>query len=216
VADEGWIVRNKLVWHKPAPMPASVRDRFTCSWEPLYLLSRSRSYNFNLDAVRVPHKTTARPRQGKPAKYGGASHPSWAGPLAGSNDGVDKVHAEGRVGHPLGRNPGDVMTIATAGFRGAHFATFPPRLIERPILAGCPERVCQRCTAGWLSVDDQLEPACLCEAGWRPGRVLDPFMGAGTVALVAERHGRHWLGIELNPAYRDLALERLRQDGAGR
>src|SRR5262249_48019537 len=74
----------------------------------------------------------------------------------------------------------------------------------------CPERVCSGCGTPWTPVhDSQPVQACPCSAGWRPGLVLDPFMGAGTVALAAERHGRDWLGIELNPAYRDLALQPL-------
>jgi site-specific DNA-methyltransferase (adenine-specific) len=203
--DRGWVVRNKLVWAKPNPMPASVADRLNTTWEPLYLLVRSRNYYFDLDAVREPHRSR-RPagRIGHGVKYDGRV-PAWAGPLAGTNSGLLKARAEGRSGHPNGKNPGDVWTVPPAAFRGAHFATFPERLIEKPLLATCPERSCRRCGLPWV----KGTPTCRCHAGWSPGLVLDPFMGAGTVAVMAQRHGRDWLGIELNPTYRQLALRRL-------
>lgn len=210
LAEKGWVVRNKVVWAKPNPMPASVRDRLACSWEPLYLLVRSERYHFDLDAIRVPHTSVRRATPGAthPGKYGG-KRPSWAGPLAGANDGLERAHRAGRVGHPLGKNPTDVWTLATAGYRGAHFATFPLRLIERPLLAAVPERVCVACTAPWRRTETALYAVCGCRADWRPGIVLDPFMGSGTVAVAAEAHDRDWLGIELNPDYRALALERI-------
>jgi hypothetical protein len=93
--------------------------------------------------------------------------------------------------------------------------------VRRPLLATCPERLCAACGAPWrrarqrlhgrlLAVGD-LQAGCGCDAGWRPGIVLDPFMGSGTVALVAEQERRDWLGIELNPAYIELAEARLAQ-----
>lgn len=210
LADRGWMVRNKIVWAKPNPMPASARDRLTCTWEPLYLLVRGPSYYFDLDAIRVPHRTRRRPQQrpSRGTKYS-TTRPGWAGPLAGANDGLLRARAEGRVGHPLGKNPGDVWTVPTASFRGAHFATFPQRLIERPLLATCPQRVCASCGTAWRRPGGGLRPQCACRADWRAGIVLDPFIGSGTVAVVAERLERDWLGIELNPDYRDLALERI-------
>jgi DNA modification methylase len=121
----------------------------------------------------------------------------------------------------LGKNPGDVWPLATAGYRGAHHAVFPERLVERPLLATCPEKVCSRCgrpwtrepirTLGHLAVAGELQPTCQCDAAPHPGIVLDPFMGSGTVASTATRLGRHWLGIELNPAFAELANERLSQ-----
>jgi DNA modification methylase len=205
----GWIVRNKVVWAKPNPMPASVRDRLSCSWEPLYLLVRHQHYVFDLDAIRQPHRTIRTPsRSTKPAKYGGL-RPTWAGPLAGTNDGLERAQQEGRAGHPLGKNPGDVWSIATAGYRGAHFATFPPPLLDRPLRATCPERVCAGCGNPWQRSNGALIPGCGCGATWLPGLVLDPFMGAGTVAVAAEAHRRDWLGIELNPDYRRLAMDRI-------
>ena len=143
-------------------------------------------------------------------KYESADR-SWAGPLAGKNDGLAKARAEGRAGHRLGKNPGDVWTIPTGTFKGAHFATFPERLIHRPILATCPARTCDRCGAPWAqSQGIATVPSCSCGIRtFTPGIVLDPFMGAGTTAVAAVRHGRDWVGIELNPEYRDLALTRI-------
>ncbi len=210
----GWVVRNRICWAKPNPMPSSVADRFSTTWEFLYLLTRSRSYFFDLDIVRRPHRSQRTPRpQRTTAKYGG-TRPVWAGPLAGANDGLERIRAEGRPGHPLGANPGDVWTIATAGYRGAHFAVFPVDLVRRPLLAGCPERVCRRCGLPWereLRRDHlgDIAPPCECDAGWRPGIVLDPYMGSGTVAIAAEQHDRDWVGIELNPAFVNLAWTRI-------
>ena len=214
LSKRGWRLRSKIVWVKPNPMPHSVTDRFTTAWEPMYFLVRNRFYFFDLDAVREPHRTKRSPRPLKvDAKYGG-TRPGWAGPLAGINDGLERVRAAGRPGHPLGKNPGDVWTIPTAGYRGAHFAVFPQALVERPMLAGCPERACVACDAPWTRERRRdhlgdIEPSCRCGPAWRPGRVLDPFMGAGTVAVVAERHQRDWLGIELNPAFVEMTTTRV-------
>jgi len=167
----------------------------------------------------VPHAS----KPGKPTKGRVAwSVPdTWRGPSTGSNTGLDHLKRAGLVGHPLGKNPGDVWPLATAGYRGAHHAVFPERLVERPLLATCPEKVCSQCgrpwkrepirTLGHLAVAGELLPTCQCNAESRPGIVLDPFMGSGTVASTATRLGRHWLGIELNPAFADLANERLSQ-----
>jgi len=213
LSQRGWVIRNKVVWAKPNPMPASVGDRLSCTWEPIYFLVRSRDYFFDLDAVREPHRSRRLARSSGQSKYEGAAR-GWAGPLAGSNDGLQRARAEGRSGHRLGKNPGDVWSIGTAGFRGAHFAVYPERLIERPLRATCPERICMVCRAPWERewrrdrIGD-LHPACACGAGWIPGLVLDPFLGSGTTAVVAERLGRRWLGIELNPAYARLAEQRI-------
>lgn len=225
LAVRGWIVRNKVVWAKPNPMPTSVKDRLSCTYEPIYLLTRSGRYFFDLDAIRVPHKSrprglTARSHHAKSEtgskpptvarpKYD-STRPGWAGPLAGRNDGLEKARREGRAGHALGRNPGDVFTVATAAYRGAHFATFPVALVTRPIKASCPAWTCSACGRPWLQA--QLMPTgpdCLCGAGRMPGVVLDPFMGAGTTAIAAHQVGRDWLGIELNPEYLNLALTRI-------
>jgi site-specific DNA-methyltransferase (adenine-specific) len=121
--------------------------------------------------------------------------------------------------HPLGKNPADCWQIA--GIRSKHHAaTFPAELIRRPILATCPEKVCLGCGQPWQRdrhpvrfADGQPRPRalvpCGCGVATRPGLVLDPFMGSGTVAVVARSLSRDWLGIELNPAYVKLTHERL-------
>ncbi|MCP3880853.1 MAG: site-specific DNA-methyltransferase [Sulfitobacter sp.] len=190
--EHGWRLRSKVVWAKPNPMPNSVTDRFSTAWEPLYFLVRAERYYFDRAGVREPHKTMRKPRPLKlDAKYGGA-RPTWAGPLAGANDGLERTRAEGRAGHPLGKNPGDVWTIPTAAYRGAHFAVFPEALVRRPVLAGCPERVCIGCGVPWQRERRRdhlgaIQPGCGCDEPWRAGRLLDPFMGSGTVAVAAER-----------------------------
>jgi site-specific DNA-methyltransferase (adenine-specific) len=221
LAADGWIVRNKVIWAKTNPMPASVRDRLAATHEYLYLLTRSRDYFFDLDAIRIPHTSTKKTPADTTADYPpiDSAPPTWAGPLAGNNTGLSRLKRDGRVGHRLGKNPGDVWTMPTASFHGAHFATFPQRLVLRPLLASCPERTCTGCgqpwtrnplrTLGHLAVAGRLAPRCDCGSGWKPGLVLDPFFGAGTVALVAEQHRRRWLGIELNPKFRDLAMNRI-------
>ena len=179
----------------------------------MFLLVRSSHPFFDLDSIREPHRSIRSPVSKPPSatKYGSTKRPPWAGPLAGSNGGLLKARAEGRSGHPLGKNPGDVWTVATAKFAGQHFATFPAALIERPLKATCPARVCVSCGAPWLVTDHRPRPNCRCKATWQPGLVLDPFMGSGTTAIVAERLGRDWLGIELKPEYVAMAMERIHE-----
>lgn len=211
---DGWLLRNKVVWAKTNPLPSPVRDRLTNSHEFIYFLTKQPSYFFDLDAIREPLRSK-RPPSGE------SQIPQAAlGKLAGRRDGLAAMVREGRSGHPLGKNPGDVWQVGSASYRGGHFATFPPGLIRRPILATCPPRVCTQCARPWrrstrrvVVKDGHSEPRpfvpCGCGAPTRRGLVLDPFFGTGTVAAVAKEHGRDWLGIELNPAYKPLAETRL-------
>jgi site-specific DNA-methyltransferase (adenine-specific) len=212
LAKDGWLVRNKVIWAKTNPMPSSIRDRLTLTWEVLYLLVRSPSYYFDLDAIRQPH-TTTRPKSGRKPL---GQRPEWAGPLAGSQDGLRRPRPAGVPGHVLGKNPGDVWQVATRGFKGAHFATFPGELIRRPILATCPALVCSDCGKAWKPVAGRgggpAGPSCTFPASPRPGVVLDPFFGTGTVGLVSRALGRDWLGIELKGEYVELARARLGLD----
>lgn len=217
--EDGWVLRNKVTWAKTNSMPASVSDRLACTWEVIYLFVRAPRYHFDLDAIRVPHRspTTRKPSRHPVPGYppATAGPPSWAGPLAGNNSGLSRLKAAGLAGHPAGKNPGDVWTMATSTFRGEHFATFPAQLVERPLLATCPQKVCTRCGQPWARPTtrthqlNDLAASCRCKAATRPGVVLDPFFGAGTVGLVAESHGRDWIGIELNPDFADLARKRI-------
>jgi site-specific DNA-methyltransferase (adenine-specific) len=215
LAADGWILRNICIWSKTNPRPTSVADRFNATYAQIFFLVRSRRYYFSLDEVRQPHRSRA-PRRARQAPVRPAG---WAGPLAGSHSGLLRARAAGQPDHWLGKNPGDVWRYPSSNFRGAHFATFPEVLVERPLLASCPAAVCVRCQAPWQRrVVDRtqgrpglgpLQAACRCRAPSRPGVVLDPFFGAGTVGVVAQRLGRDWVGIELNPDYAQLAAERI-------
>jgi site-specific DNA-methyltransferase (adenine-specific) len=224
--DDGWVIRNRVAWVKRNPMPNSVSDRLTCRWEFVYLLVRDHHYFFDLDAIRVAHRSAPnrRPSSAHPASR--PSVPPWAGPLAGSQDGLQRIKANGLAGHPLGKNPGDVIVTASSNYRGAHFATFPLKLITPLITATCPPRVCAECGRPWqrtgirqlgaLATLGKLQAVCQCRATSLPGIVLDPFMGAGSVAVAATQLARRWLGCELNPAFAELTSQRLAELAAAR
>ena len=162
---DGWYLRSDIIWHKPNPMPESVTDRPTKAHEYLFLLSKSERYHYDADAIREPDSGQDHPRNVLDRR-----EPT--GGLMSPHRGISR--AEGRVG--MGRNRRSVWTVSTTPFPGAHFACFPPALIEPCILAGSP-------------------------AG---GVVLDPIMGSGTTAQVATRLGRNFIGCELNPKYVEL------------
>lgn len=220
---DGWALRNKIVWAKSNPMPSSVRDRLTCTWEVLYLFTKQPGYFYDLDAIRTPHTTNHR-GQLKP-HFERPPREAWRGPNSDDASGLDALKAQGIIGHPLGKNPGDVWRIASSNYRGAHHATFPVALAERAIRAGSPEARCTICRLPWKrqllrslgssAVRGALGPACDCGTKSEPAIVLDPFFGAGTTAVAAERVGRNWLGIELNPDFADLARRRIQDTRAG-
>jgi site-specific DNA-methyltransferase (adenine-specific) len=217
LVSDGWLLRNKVVWAKANPLPSPAKDRLTNAHEFVYFLVKRSSYFFDLDAIREPLTS-----QRKPSK--GSRTPQAAlGVLAGGRDGLVAMQRKGLSGHPLGKNPSDVWRIGSSSYRGAHFATFPPELVRRPLLATCPPQVCTQCSQPWRRSLQrvvfeggipQSRPfvACVCQAPTRPGLVLDPFFGTGTVAMMAQRYRRDWLGIELNPDYLSLAEERLGMD----
>lgn len=228
LTQSGWLLRNQVVWAKPNAMPSSIADRFTPTHEFVYFFTRQPSYYFHLNAVRETARTRNTtpngkrrrnypPRDAVPALGGGTA------PRVDLNQGLASLKAAGQSSHPLGKNPGDVWQTPTASYRGAHFATFPLELVRRPLLATCPERVCTACGAPWQHATQvlggrklatgPLRAACS-HTDWRAGRVLDPFMGAGTVALAAETYGRDWTGIEINEAYARLAEQRLAENRA--
>ena len=213
---DGWTIRNKIVWAKTNTVPTSVRDRLATKHELIYVLTRQADYFFDLDAVRVPH--VSRPPKPRATTGPGKQRPAWLGPNSDGDLGLAALHAAGLRGHPLGKNPGDVWSMGVSTYRGAHFATYPPKLIERILRAGCPEKRCGDCRRPWIRPLRRrgataqrltLRPTCHCQAPAEPGVVLDPFIGAGSTAIAAETVGRDWLGIELNPTYRQLALDRI-------
>jgi len=176
---DGWYLRQDIIWHKPNPMPESVRDRCTKAHEYLFLLAKSERYYFDADAIAEP-----------------ASYPDDKRRPVGSKgawqlDGREQRENGG--GSPYEhdtttRNKRSVWTVTTKPFKGAHFATFPPDLIEPCILAGCPAS----------------------------GTVLDPFGGAGTTGVVAQRHGRNAILCELNQDYVEMAEKRIAADRISR
>lgn len=215
--DDGWLIRNKIIWAKRNGLPTSTTDRLACRYEVIYLLVRSPRYYFDLDAVREPHRS--RPPKPKPmATRPPKTRPAWRGPNGHDESGLTRLRSLGRVGHPLGKNPGDVWPMSVSNFRGAHFATYPRQLPERIIRAGCPERRCTACRQPWRRTVRRLgatalrglpRPTCDCGEVAEPGIVLDPFMGSGTTAIAAESLARDWLGIELSPDFARLAEARI-------
>lgn len=173
---DGWYLRQDIIWCKPNPMPEPVRDRCTKNHEYIFLLSKKPTYYFDAQAIRTPVKPGSVYR----ANRGGfkSDHPS-----AGNGEaGIDVESLKGRfVDVERGANKRSVWTVTTKSFKGAHFATYPPDLIEPCVLAGCPPE----------------------------GHVLDPFGGSGTTAGVAVANGRNATVIELNPEYAELIPKRV-------
>lgn len=169
---DGWYLRQDIIWHKPNPMPESVRDRCTKAHEYIFLFAKSQKYFFDHIAILEPFAN--RESRGKLKGERGSQ------PYAAAR-GNDRATSGGFPRVREGRNKRSVWSVVSRPFKGAHFATFPPDLIEPCILAGCP----------------------------KGGVVLDPFFGAGTVGIAAKKHHRRWIGIELNPEYAKIADKRL-------
>lgn len=220
LTQDGWRLRNKIVWQKANPMPHSVTDRLTCTWEVVYVFAKSDRYFFDLDALRAPH--LSRSPRANPDAVILTKRQQWSGPNTDDTTGLARMKALGRVGHPLGKNPGDVWTLPASNYRGSHHATFPVTLAERAIQAGCPERRCTACRRPYRrsvlrteknavvqATRGPLHPGCACSAPSEPGLVLDPFMGAGTTAVAAAQLDRDWGGIEIAPHFAAEAEQRL-------
>lgn len=175
---DGWYLRQDIIWHKPNPMPESVKDRCTKSHEYLFLLSKSEKYYFDADAVKEDavggSKGAAASFKRTNSKRGDSMCPHSPTPTHRANR--EDIRYDGET-----RNRRSVWTIATRPYKEAHFAVFPPALVEPCIMAGCP-------------------------AG---GVVLDPFAGSGTTLQVAIDNGRDAIGIELNPSYIHLIEKRV-------
>ncbi|HEV7495000.1 MAG TPA: site-specific DNA-methyltransferase [Baekduia sp.] len=223
---DGWIIRNRTIWAKTTPLPSPIADRLTNGYEFVYHLVKQGRYFYDLDPIRLPLKSSLRPKQAGAVVV---TPIAVLGDLAGPRIGLAKMSAEGRTGHPLGRNPTDVWSLPPGRNTGGHFATFPESLVRRPILATCPEHVCIKCGQPWRrstepvkQVDGQAQPRplvpCGCEAATRPGLVLDPFVGSGSTLRAARALRRDGLGIELAPRYAQVARARagyeLEQDAA--
>lgn len=168
---DGWFLRTDIIWEKPDGMPDGAKCRPSRNHEHVFMLTKSRQPYFDVDAVRVPYKSE-RMRRSRMSCFGKAKR-----------GGIGN-HATGRgdvVFDPRGKAPRTVWQIPVGRYGGDHFATFPEELVERCLLAGCPEG----------------------------GLAMDVFSGHATTGVVALKNGRHYLGIELNPEYNHKAKRRL-------
>lgn len=169
---DGWYLRSDIIWHKPNAMPESVRDRPTKAHEYIFLLTKSDRYYYDHESVREAIQSDRSPsRKAKRTGTGRKELRPTGKPYDGTGD---------------TRSRRTVWSVPTRPFKGAHFATFPPELIEPCVLAGCPEG----------------------------GIVLDPFFGAGTTGVVSKEFVRNYVGIELNADYAQIAQERLEGERA--
>jgi DNA modification methylase len=181
LSESGWILRSDVIWHKSNAMPASVKNRPTSDHEYVFMLSKSKEYFYNADAIREPHITFT----DKSRMMGGRNHFGKRGgtPEQGKNKGNPNLHTArwDQAFHPLGRNKRSVWSIPLSKFPEAHFAVFPEKLVETCLLASTERGDC----------------------------VLDPFCGSGTTLLVAARLGRKFIGIDINKDYCQMSLRRL-------
>ncbi len=193
---DGWYLRQDIIWSKVNPMPESVNDRCTKAHEYIFLLSKSPKYYFDNESIKEPASKNTHPRRKENGVGVGFGHGTDAevrgrgrikrkmeepGKRVKNNTSMDQA----LVVMPDMRNKRSVWSVSSEPFSGAHFATFPTKLIEPCILAGS-----------------------------RSGdMVLDPFFGSGTTGEVSQRLGRQWIGIELNPEYEILQRERTKQQG---
>jgi len=181
--DHQWLLRNEIIWHKPNAMPSSAKSRLTVDHETIFLLVKSAEYYYDADAIREPHVTFSDQSKMK----GGRSHFGKRGgtPEKGKNSGSTNMHDArwDQAFHPQGRNKRTVWSIPLSKFRDAHFAVFPPALVETCIKAGCP----------------------------KDGVVLDPFCGSGTTLLVAKSLGRNYVGIDCSKEYCKMSRRRLKE-----
>lgn len=183
----GWYLRQDIIWSKPAVMPESVTDRCTKSHEYVFLLSKNPRYYFDAEAIKEPAvcgnwgARLARPsNKSFPDELkNGIRSSKRRGEFNGKTNALPGREAFRSIKNL--RNKRSVWTVSTKPFKEAHFATFPEDLITPMVLAGCPQG----------------------------GVVLDPFMGSGTTALIAQKLGRNYIGIELNPAYIEIASKRV-------
>ena len=165
---DGWYLRQDIIWHKPNPMPESVKDRCTKSHEYIFLLSKNKKYYYDNEAIKEPVKQDWGTRDRTKGKY--------------HNPGTGLVPHSGLSKSYDRKNKRSVWSVTNKPYKGAHFACFPPDLIEPCILAGSREG----------------------------DVILDPFMGSGTTAMVAKQHDRSYIGCELHEDYGSLIQKRLK------
>jgi len=195
--NDGWYLRQDIIWEKPNAMPESVKDRCTKSHEYIFLFSKQSKYYFDYEAIKEPavgfnnivpagSKGTLRPnsrlRKGNSRTFRGGGVYTKGQSFNNSAEIMRESHGNNENMTGL-RNKRSVWTVATQGYKEAHFATFPEKLIEPCVLAGSRDG----------------------------GIILDPFIGSGTTAVVAKKHNRGFIGIELNPEYAEMARRRLEE-----
>ena len=195
--DDGWYLRQDIIWEKPNAMPESVKDRCTKSHEYIFLFSKQSKYYFDYEAIKEPavgfnnivpagSKGTLRPnsrlRKGNSRTFRGGGVYTKGQSFNNSAEIMRESHGNNENMTGL-RNKRSVWTVATQGYKEAHFATFPEKLIVPCVLAGSRDG----------------------------GIILDPFIGSGTTAVVAKKHNRGFIGTELNPEYAEMARRRLEE-----
>jgi hypothetical protein len=239
---DGWWLRQDIIWHKPNPMPESVKDRCTKAHEYIFLLTKSARYWYDNEAIKEP-SVEPDDNRGEPGNR--KRFPT---------DMIAGIRGPGV--YPMA-NKRSVWIVTTKPYPGSHYAVFPPDLIEPCILAGCPETVCAECGAPYERVVESntrfeggsgkagrtpdeiggkwgnqrhgknillgpvtetttlgFQPTCTCDAGTKPGVVFDPFAGSGTTLMVARKHRRNAIGLDLNYEYLTKnARERLQYGG---
>lgn len=179
---DGWYLRSDIIWMKANPMPESTKDRPSRCYEHIFLLSKSRKYFFDAKAISEPIAPATAERLKRGMKGGNKYGKPVPGQPQTQTINRPREHGEitDRMINPM-RNKRDVWVVNTVPFKGGHYAAYPPKLVEPCLLAGCPEG----------------------------GIVLDPFFGSGTTGMVAKQLNRHYIGIELNPEYAELAKARI-------
>lgn len=235
MVNRGWILRNVIVWHKPNCMPSSVKDRLTVDFEYIFFFVKDKKYWFETQYDPLKDSSIDRLKHNFNMNKGDIQS-------AVKTSGIKKFQERFLKNQVQGKNKRCVWSITTRGFKGAHFAVFPPQLVETPIKAGCPEFVCKRCGKAkepiiesqfkqhsigatsrqyWkvrdFKGDNTVKNSslkvgytdCGCNAGFRPGIVLDPFCGSGTTLAVAKKLSRNYIGIELNPDYVKMSRKRI-------
>jgi len=253
---DGWYLRQDIIWHKPNPMPESVKDRCTKAHEYIFLLTKSEKYFYDVNAIREENTwEESKPRpsgmERNGAKYRDKVKYGGGGTGFAGHSGTLKADGTS-LNHPMGRNKRSVWTVPVKPYNEAHFAVFPTDLIEPALLAGCPPKICSECGTPYeremvttevpnretrdnmvgvipkrdktsrmnskdmkplIQEDRGFTKNCSCSGDKsESGRVLDPFGGSGTTALVADRNGRSATIIELNEKYVGIAEDRIQAD----
>lgn len=237
MVNRGWIARNKIIWYKRNCMPQSASDRFTVDYEPIFFFTKNPVYYFEQQFEKYTQPLD---------RWGGDNLKDNGNSKWNNGTGQELYRERNMRPNELGRNKRTVWQITTEPTPEAHFATFPQKLVETPIKAGCPEHICTKCgkprekiiekigtekvpPIGGIKHTENGNPIysgnteqailqvigltdCGCRAPYEPGIVLDPFMGAGTTAIVARKLNRNFIGIEMNKQYINIAKSRMSKE----